>query len=172
SDPYATAWSGGCVLAEAEPRDRPRPLAEAGPRAAVLLRRAADFDMEGWQNTSPIPEEVAAEIAGYVEAARQYQPRDARYLTNHRGHFLFVKPEERKFVTAELIRRTTFTASEQALKQRVEALRGAGWSQLVTALAPGQEQALEDWARIKRALDRKSTRLNSSHDQISYAVFC
>src|SRR2546428_5086178 len=24
----------------------------------------------------------------------------------------------------------------------------------------------------KKALDRKSTRLNSSHDQISYAVFC
>src|SRR5206468_8976648 len=25
---------------------------------------------------------------------------------------------------------------------------------------------------IERGLDRKSTRLNSSHDQISYAVFC
>src|SRR2546421_5667461 len=25
---------------------------------------------------------------------------------------------------------------------------------------------------IQRLLDRKSTRLNSSHDQISYAVFC
>src|SRR5206468_12114707 len=33
-----------------------------------------------------------------------------------------------------------------------------------------------DWARRRRARrrtsDRKSTRLNSSHDQISYAVFC
>src|SRR5206468_11658292 len=32
------------------------------------------------------------------------------------------------------------------------------------------------WVRLNRAgvgeLDRKSTRLNSSHDQISYAVFC
>src|SRR2546421_5110277 len=27
-------------------------------------------------------------------------------------------------------------------------------------------------AGAKRRLDRKSTRLNSSHDQISYAVFC
>ena len=65
-----------------------------------------------------------------------YEPPDARYLTNHRGHFLFVKPEERKFVTAELIRRTTFTASEQELKQRVEALRDAGWNQIVIAIAP------------------------------------
>jgi 5,10-methylenetetrahydromethanopterin reductase len=109
--------------------------------------------MEGWQNTSPFPREVAAEVAGYVEMARHYEPPDARYLTNHRGHFLFVKPEERKFVTAELIRRTTFTASEQELKQRVEALRGAGWSQIVIAITPGEERAIEDWARIKRAFD-------------------
>src|SRR2546430_14735652 len=26
--------------------------------------------------------------------------------------------------------------------------------------------------RVRRAVDRKSTRLNSSHSQISYAVFC
>src|SRR6266478_3832695 len=154
SDLYATAWTCGCVLAEGESPDSPRAVAQAGPRAAVLLHRAADFDMEGWQNTSPVQQEVAAEVAGYVAMARQYQPPDARYLTNHRGHFLFIKPEERRFVTAELIRRTTFTAREQELKQRVEALRGAGWSQIVIAITPGEERAIEDWTRIKRAFDR------------------
>ena len=153
-DFYATAWTCGCVLADGEPADNPRAMAQAGPRAAVLLHRAADFDVGGWQNTSPAPPEVAAEIAGYVEMARRYEPSDARYLTNHRGHFVFVKPEERKFVSAELIRRTTFTATEQALKQRVEALREAGWRQLVIAITPGEERAVEDWARIKRAFDR------------------
>jgi 5,10-methylenetetrahydromethanopterin reductase len=153
TDLYATAWTCGCVLAEGEPADSPRAMAQAGPRAAVLLHRAADFDMEGWQNTSPVPQEVAVEVAGYLEMARRYEPPDARYLTNHRGHFLFVKPEERKFVTDELIRRTTFTATEQAIKQRVEALREAGWSQLVIAITPGEERALEDWARIKRAFE-------------------
>src|SRR5499427_1996193 len=122
NDLYATAWTCGCVLSDGEPADSPRAMAQAGPRAAVLLHRAADFDMEGWQNTSPVPQEVAAEVAGYVETARRYEPADARYLTNHRGHFLFVKSEERRFVSAELIRRTTFTATEQALKQWVEAL--------------------------------------------------
>src|SRR2546421_8335117 len=29
-----------------------------------------------------------------------------------------------------------------------------------------------DEGRIRKSIDRKSTRLNSSHDQISYAVFC
>src|SRR2546421_5259671 len=31
---------------------------------------------------------------------------------------------------------------------------------------------LEQHGRGRRGRDRKSTRLNSSHDQISYAVFC
>ena len=31
---------------------------------------------------------------GYIEMARGFQPPDARYLMNHRGHFVFVKPEE------------------------------------------------------------------------------
>src|SRR2546430_9852094 len=34
------------------------------------------------------------------------------------------------------------------------------------------EQALRDWRVPGVAIDRKSTRLNSSHSQISYAVFC
>src|SRR2546427_2241802 len=40
--------------------------------------------------------------------------------------------------------------------------------------APHRLQALEDLDRVGlvAAVDRKSTRLNSSHSQISYAVFC
>jgi 5,10-methylenetetrahydromethanopterin reductase len=151
-DLYATAWVCGCVLQPGEAADSPRAVAQAGPRAATLLHRAADVDQQGWENTMSVSQEGIAEaIAGYVEMARKFQPQDARYLQNHRGHFVFVKPEERRFVTAELIRRTTFTATEQELTQRVAALRDAGWSQLVIPIAPGEERALDDWARIKAA---------------------
>ena len=99
-----------------------------------------------------VPEQgIAEEIARLRRDGAAFEPADARYLTNHRGHFVFVKPEERRFVTAELIRRTTFTATEQELKQRVEALRDAGWNQLVIPITPGEERAIEDWARIKDA---------------------
>src|SRR2546421_8715584 len=52
--------------------------------------------------------------------------------------------------------------------------RSAGHKVLVTQKFRGREIAhreigLENLARVR---DRKSTRLNSSHDQISYAVFC
>src|SRR2546430_12603771 len=35
-----------------------------------------------------------------------------------------------------------------------------------------RETTLEEWLMKTGAQDRKSTRLNSSHSQISYAVFC
>lgn len=151
SDLYSTAWVCGCVLENGEPADSPRAMRQAGPRAAVLLHRAADLDMNGWKNTSPVPPSTQESIDGYIGLARTFEPSDARYLMNHRGHFVFVKPEEKQFVNAELIRRTTFTATEQELKQRIEALRDAGYSQFVIPITPGEERAIEDWARIKRA---------------------
>ena len=150
-DLYATAWLCGCVLEPGEPADSPRAMTQAGPRAAVLLHRAADAEQQGWQNTMHVAPEIAAEVDGYLELARHYQPPDARYLQNHRGHLVFVKPEERKFVSAELIRRTSFAATEPELIQRVEALRSAGWSQIVIAIPPGEDRALDDWARVKAA---------------------
>ncbi len=149
---YATAWVCGCVLQPGEAADSPRALAQAGPRAATLLHRAADLEQQGWRNTMPVGwQGIEAEISGYTAMARGFLPADARYLENHRGHFVYVKPEERQFVTAELIRRTTFTATEPELIQRIEALREAGWSQIVIPVVPGEERALDDWARIKAA---------------------
>lgn len=150
-DLYASAWVWGCVLQDGETLDSPRVRAQAGPRAAVLLHRSADLDMEGWKNTSPVPDSVKDVLQGYVEAARKFEPADARYLLNHTGHCIAVKPEEERFITAELIRQTTFTGKEQDIKQRIEAMRDGGLSQLVIPIVPGHENAIEDWGRIAKA---------------------
>jgi len=151
SDLYSSAWVWGCVMRDGETLDSPRVRGQTGPRASVLLHRAADLDMEGWMNTSPVPDSVKATLQGYVEAARTFEPADARYLMNHTGHCIAVKPEEEKFVTAELIRQTTFTGTEQDIKQRIEAMRAGGLSQLVIPIVPGHEDAVEDWGRIAKA---------------------
>src|SRR2546428_2580603 len=55
-----------------------------------------------------------------------------------------------------------------ALQGRIEMVQGMGW--IVEAkylVAGGGLVRMQDISP-----DRKSTRLNSSHDQISYAVFC
>src|SRR2546421_1599008 len=45
-------------------------------------------------------------------------------------------------------------------------------SSAATAAIPGRWRTPAWWCRRLMRRDRKSTRLNSSHDQISYAVFC
>ncbi|MEE2803249.1 MAG: LLM class flavin-dependent oxidoreductase [Pseudomonadota bacterium] len=150
-DLSATAFVLGCVLEENEPFDSPRSMAQAGPRAAVTLHRAADEALSGWQNTSAILPSFTDAVAGYVARAEHFEPADARYLTNHEGHLMVVKAEEKPFMTAELIRDTTFAATAAELKQRIANLRDAGYTQFTVQLTPGQEHAIEDWGEIRRS---------------------
>jgi 5,10-methylenetetrahydromethanopterin reductase len=147
----AVVLTGGAILAEGEPADSPRAIAQAGPRAAMLLHRAADAALAGLPNPAPVPSAVADSVAGYVELAQHFRPQGAHYLENHRGHLMFVKPEERPFVTAELIRLTTFTATGNEIEERIAALAEAGYSEIAIQIIPGQEHAIEDWGRIRRA---------------------
>ncbi|MBN9486633.1 MAG: LLM class flavin-dependent oxidoreductase [Alphaproteobacteria bacterium] len=151
-DLQAAAFALGCVLQDGEPADSERAMAQAGPRAAVMLHRAADEALSGLKpGTAGMPSKARPELDGYIELARTFEPREARYLQNHRGHLMFVKPEEKRFVTADLIRATSFTASEAEIKQRIDRLRSAGYTQFTIQLVPGQEHALADWARIRTA---------------------
>ena len=151
ADLSATAFALGCVLHDGEPADSERAMAQAGPRAAVMLHRAADEALSGLAPGTSMPSKARAELEGYVALARTFEPAEAPYLQNHRGHLMFVKPEERSFVTADLIRATSFTSTEGEIKRRIDALRGAGYAQFTIQLVPGQEQAIADWARIQQA---------------------
>jgi 5,10-methylenetetrahydromethanopterin reductase len=150
-DLSATAFALGCVLQDGEPADSERAMAQAGPRAAVMLHRAADEALAGLAPGVTMLSKTTPELQAYIDLARGFEPKDAPYLQNHRGHLMFVKPEEKRFVTADLIRSTSFTASEAEIKQRIDALRSAGYTQFTIQLVPGQEQALADWARIRKA---------------------
>jgi 5,10-methylenetetrahydromethanopterin reductase len=152
TDLSGVAFALGCVLQPGEAADSNRAMAQAGPRAAVLLHRAADEALAGLPNTSPVPPELEEPISRYIELARTFEPADARYLANHRGHLMAVKDIERPFVTAEMIRRTTFTGTADDILGRISALRDGGYTQFTVQLVPGQEAAIEDWARIKAAL--------------------
>ena len=152
ADLITTGFALGCVLADGEAFDSPRALSQAGPRAAVLLHRAADAALAGLPNSSPVPASVADAVAGYIELARNFEPKDAPYLENHRGHLMFVKDSEKKFVTGDLVREMTFSGTEAQLTARIANLRDAGYSQFAIQIVPGQEHAIEDWGRIMRKL--------------------
>jgi 5,10-methylenetetrahydromethanopterin reductase len=150
-DLQAVAWIGGAVLDEGEPVDGPRGMALAAPRASMLLHRAADTALAGHPAPLAMRPEFAAAAEAYIEQARRFEPKDAYYLANHRGHLMFVRPDERPYITAEMIRRTSFIGTEHDLKQRIGGLADAGFAQVVFSIPPGQEHAIEDWGRIRRA---------------------
>jgi 5,10-methylenetetrahydromethanopterin reductase len=128
-DLSSTLFAVGCVLADGEPCNSERAMAQAGPRAAVTLHRFADEALAGLPNASAMPPAAAEAIQGYIDLARTFEPADAPYL----------------------IRATTLTATEAELKRRIGDLRDAGYTQLTIQIVPGQEDAIEDWARIFRA---------------------
>jgi len=147
----AVVLTGGAVLRNGEALDSDRVVAQAGPRAAMLLHRAADQALAGFPPLAAIPPALADTVAAYVETARQFRPQGAHYLENHRGHLMFVKPEERRFVTADLIRATTITGNEAEIEATIAGFAEAGYSEIALQVVPGQEHAIEDWGRIRRA---------------------
>ena len=150
NDLTAIAWIGGAVLEEGEPIDGPRGMALAAPRASMLLHRAADTALAGYPAPLAMLPEFTDAVSRYVEHARSFQ-KVAYYLSNHRGHLMLVRPDERPYITADMIRRTSFIGTAADLTQRIAALEAAGFTQVVFSIPPGQEHAIEDWGRIRRA---------------------
>jgi 5,10-methylenetetrahydromethanopterin reductase len=147
----AVVLTGGAILEPGEALDSDRVVAQAGPRAAMLLHRAADQALGGFPPMAAMPPALADTIAAYIDTARQFRPQGAHYLENHRGHLMFVKPEERRFVTPNLIRATTITGSEAEIKVALTGFAEAGYAEVAIQIVPGQEHAIEDWGRIRRA---------------------
>ena len=140
---YKTAVTMGCVLADGEPADSPRARAQAGPLALSFFHGVMDGSLK-----VRVPDALAPTIAEYRRLYEDYEPPNARYLTLHKGHFIRPRPEEERFLTAELVRDLTTTGTADKLVERVRGLAAAGYQQLTICLAPGQEDAAEDWARV------------------------
>src|SRR2546428_6393446 len=63
-------------------------------------------------------------------------------------------------------------SSGDRLRQGVEAIKHSSYADRMVLFANVDFRGFGPGSGAKAAKDRKSTRLNSSHDQISYAVFC
>jgi 5,10-methylenetetrahydromethanopterin reductase len=143
---YATAFSGGCVLREGEPADSPRAKAQAGPAAAIVFHNLVEEEELG-SIGFPVPPPLKPHLDTYREIYRSYQPADARYLSNHRGHLMFLRPDEEANISGPVIRALTFTGTSAELVDGLRAIKAAGYSQFGFHVRYGHEMAmLEDWA--------------------------
>jgi len=147
-DLYSTTFGNGCVLAEGEAADSPRARAQAGPSATMIFHDHAEEDELGTLG-HPIPPQFQGIFERYREIYKSYQPADARYLSNHRGHLMFLRPEEQALITPELIRTLTWTGTAPQLAEGVRAIKAAGFSQFSVTLRVGHEfEMLSDWSKV------------------------
>jgi 5,10-methylenetetrahydromethanopterin reductase len=143
----ATAFTGGCVLGDGEAADSPRARAQAGPHATIALHNLVEVEEFGDMGRS-VPPPLAPLLERYREIYLKYEPADARYLANHRGHLMFLRPEEQEICTADLIRTLTFTAPRPELRERIRQLRAAGYNHFAVNIRHGHPQMLEEWADV------------------------
>jgi len=141
---YKTGFTLGCVLRDGEEVGSSRVRAQAGPLVSVLFHGL----VEGTIKATLLPPDLQTAFAEYQKVYAGYEPDDARYLRLHTGHLMWVRPEEERFVTPELLRTATFTGTPDDLRDRIRQMRDAGYDQLAVQLVPGHETALEDWAQV------------------------
>jgi 5,10-methylenetetrahydromethanopterin reductase len=148
SDLYSTLFFLGCVLRPGEDSGSDRAVAQAGPWVTVFFHNLVETTEPG-----SMEDIIGKPLNDLLETYRQVYltyPARRRHLYNHRGHLMFVRPDERFLVTPELIEAMTFTGDVDSLRARVDRLAAAGYRQLTVQLVEGQEAALEEWAEVFR----------------------
>jgi 5,10-methylenetetrahydromethanopterin reductase len=147
-DLYATTFGNGCVLAEGEAADSPRARAQAGPSATMLFHDAAESEELGTLGFR-LPPQFQPILDAYREIYKRYEPADARYLSNHRGHLMFLRPEEQALITPELLRTLTYTGTESEMVAAVRQVKDSGFNQFAVTLRVGHEfDMLADWSKV------------------------
>ncbi|MBV9324088.1 MAG: LLM class flavin-dependent oxidoreductase [Chloroflexi bacterium] len=145
---YASAAISGCVLRPGEAYDSPRVKAETGAHATMILHAMIEQGEYGAPPRQPLPAHLQPILERYREMYQHYVPEDARYLSNHRGHLMYLRPEEHELCTAELIRATTWTAPPEELRERLQQLTAAGYSHIAINFGLGTFERLEQWAEL------------------------
>lgn len=140
----------GAVLTGDAEEDTNRLMAQAAPQAAVMFHNMADeVGAMGGDNMEAGP--LGDIVSEYLKVHAQYEPEDARYLENHRGHLMYLRPEERH-ITPELARSMTLSGTREELVERLQDIKRSGYSQVTVQVVHGHEAALEEWADIFAAL--------------------
>ena len=151
-DLHAIAALSGRVLDEGEAYDSPKALAQAGPGASMAFHAMIEQTETGAHQSITTDFPFPAELEAYRKIYETYEPADARYLQNHRGHLMFLRPEE-THVTGPVIKALTATGSKAELVERIQRLKELGYEQIQLHLRPGQEDdMMERWADVMAAV--------------------
>jgi len=145
SDYRKSAFVLGAVVNDGEAFDSPRVKAQAGPMAAVVIHNLMETQY-GDLGTGGIGDNQL--MAAYHDLYDSYAPDDARYLTLHRGHALFLRDDEEPLMTGDFIKKHSFTDTVDELADKVKAMRDVGYTEVTFVILPDHMDMIDDWARV------------------------
>jgi len=146
---YTSLFFLGAVLGEDKEDNNRKLMLQAAPWTAVMFHNLVESKAAIWKN---LPDPLRSVLDKYRRIYQKYEPSDARHIENHRGHLMFLREEEKKIISPELVLSTTMSGSREELIERIRSLNETGYAQFVVQLVPGQEAAIEDWADIFSAV--------------------
>jgi len=140
-----TAFTLGAVVRDGDTYDTPRVREQAGPMAAVVVHNLMETQY-GDLGLGGIGDNQL--MAAYHDLYNSYDPDDAKYLTLHRGHCLFLREDEEPLITGDFIKNASFTGTADELADKVKAMRDAGYTEVTFVVVPHHPDAVDDWARV------------------------
>lgn len=147
ADLRTTAAIPGCVLQEGESYDSPRVKSQTGPHATIALHSLIEAEEFGDIGRAP-PPFLAPILDKYREIYKNYQPEDARYLSNHRGHLMYLRPEEEALCSGDFIKAATWTATQAELRERMRELKAIGYQNLCVEMGYRHPEKLREWTAV------------------------
>jgi 5,10-methylenetetrahydromethanopterin reductase len=131
---YTVLLTTASILGPGESADSPRVRAEVGPWTMVALHAL----YEGVTSVEMAPAAIRPVFEEYKAYMDDRMGGDSRYyLQLHDGHGLYLRPDEERFATAELIQHATMTSAPDDLRGRLRALAAAGVKQVAFIPATG-----------------------------------
>src|SRR5439155_1237172 len=119
-----------------EAADSPRARAQAGPSATMIFHDLAEQEELGSLGFK-LPPQFQAQLNAYRAIYGSYQPPDARYLSNHRGHLMFLRPEEQVLITPYRARASRHPGAPVSIKlSRHPSARRGIWFPYVLGASP------------------------------------
>ena len=123
------------MLESGETLESERVIDEVGPFAIASLHYIYDKLKE---NGGEPPPHMRPMWKQYVKLVEEVPPSH-RHLRVHAGHCTTMVPEERQFVTPDLIRSTCLAGQPEEIIEQIRRLEEAGLKQLILLPAPAHQ---------------------------------
>ena len=120
-------------------------IERVGPLAIVGLHALWERSTVAADLPAPIRELTERYTTEYVDKLKT--PADRRYQEVHKGHLIYIKPEEECYLNDPLIRTFTLTGTGEELIARLKALEAAGLKQVAIQIVINARETMEEFSR-------------------------